>query len=167
MAQSSGFLEACPGFLGVPWAVFGRFGEIWSRPGGILGELGGILDLLGPSWKPSWTVWRRLRRHVGHLGGGHIESVLGGKKRSWKPSWAGPSWGLPGLSWSHLGGLLGALGAILGASWAVLGRRKAEKKEMPKSFKHLGKINELGIYEPSWKSSWRPLGSLLGRLGPS
>ena len=37
----------------------------------------------------------------------------------------------------HLGGLLGALGAILGASWAVLGRRKAKKKQMPKSFKHL------------------------------
>ena len=67
VAQSSGFLEACPGFLGIPWAVLGRFGEIWGRPGGLLGELGGMLDC--------WTFLGR----------------LGGNEWSWRPSWK-PSW---------------------------------------------------------------------------
>ena len=79
--------------------------------------------------------------------------------------------GLPG---GPLGGLLGRLGGLLGASWAVLGRRKAEKAQMPKSFKHLRKINDFGLFGPSWRTSWRllgpswrPLGSLLGRFEPS
>ena len=192
VAQSLGFLEASRGFLGVPWAVLGRFGEVWGRPGGLLGELGGILgaswavlghleailgrlwcilgrlgDILRPSWAllgPSWGHLGRLGGHLGRLGGllGRLGALLG------------PSWGPPGPSWSHLGGILGALGAILGAFWAVLGRRKAEKKELPKSFKNLRKINDFGLFGPSWRSSWRhlrqswrPLGGLLGRLGPS
>ena len=76
--------------------------------------------------------------------------------------------GLPG---GPLGGLLGRLGGLLGASWAVLGRRKAEKAQMPKSFKNLRKTNDFGLFGPSWRSSWRPLGlcwrPLKGPLGPS
>ena len=69
---------------------------------------------------------------------------------------------------------MGDLGATVGASWAVLGRRKAEKAQMPKSFKNVRKINDFGLFGPSWRTSWRPLGPswrLLGRtwryLGPS
>ena len=35
---------------------------------------------------------------------------------------------------------------------------------MPKSFKNLRKINDLGIFEPSWRTSWKPLGRLGGIL---
>ena len=61
--------------------------------------------------------------------------------------WAllGPSWEPLGPSWGHLEGVLAAFGTILGASWAVLGRRRAEKKNMPKSFKHVGEINDFGL----------------------
>ena len=40
---------------------------------------------------------------------------------------------------------MGDLGAILGASWAVLSRRKAEKKQMPKSFNNLRTISDMGL----------------------
>ena len=45
---------------------------------------------------------------------------------------------------------------------------------MPKSFQNLRTINDFGLFGPSWRTSWRPLGPswrLLGRtwryLGPS
>ena len=47
---------------------------------------------------------------------------------------------------------------MLGASWAVLGRRRAEKKNMPKSFKNLKKSNDFCPFGHSWRTSWRALG---------
>ena len=54
--------------------------------------------------------------------------------------------GLPG---EPLGSLVGDLGAILEASRAVLSRLKAEQAKMPKSFKHLRKIHDFGLFGPS------------------
>ena len=74
------------GLLGTSWAVLGRLG-------GFLGGLGGILDILGPPWRPSWTI-------LGELGG-----LLG------------PSWRLLGRSWEQLGAqrrILRDLGGLLG-----------------------------------------------------
>ena len=94
-----------------------------------------------PSWKPSWTSWRPLEPSWGPLG-----AVLGA-------SWAvmGPSWRPLGRSWGDLGGLLG--------------RRKAEKAQMPKSFKRHRKINDVGLFGPFWRTSWRPLEPSWGPLG--
>eukprot|EP00959_Pyramimonas_sp_CCMP1952_P227906 4765392-Pyramimonas_sp.AAC.1 len=44
------------------------------------------------------------------------------------------------------------------ASWAVLIRRNGEKKQMPTSLKHSGKMQDVGLFGPSWRTSWRPLG---------
>ena len=102
----------------------------------IMGPLGAILAVLEVSCRPSWSILAVLAAIWDRLG-----ALLG------------QFWGPLGPSWDHLGGLLGALGAILGASCAVLGRRKAEKEQMPKSFKHLWKINEFCLFGHSWRSS--------------
>ncbi len=75
---------------------------------------------------------------------------------------------------------MGDLEAIYACSWAVSGRRKAETRQMSKSFEHLGKISILGLSLPSWRPSWRHravlgqlranfghLGGFLARLTPS
>ena len=68
--------------------------------GDILGYLGLLLLILGPSW-------RHLGRSAGHLGA--ISALL--------MALLGPSWGHLGL----LGAMLAALGPMLGRSWGHLG----------------------------------------------
>ena len=73
--------------------------------------------------------------------------------------------GLLGRHLVHLGGLLGDLGAILGVSWTVLGRRKVDKAQKPKTVDNLKKINVFGLFGPSRRTSWRPLGPSWRPLG--
>ena len=124
-----------------------------------------------PDRAPGGGVW----------GGGRISHAdepqrVGGFPPLWGPPGCllgrlggpfGPSRGLRGPSWGPLWGLLCRIRAMLGASWAVLGRRRAEKKQLPKSFKHLRNINDFGPFGPSWRTSWRALGPSWRPLGPS
>ena len=144
-----------------PWGPLGAsWVPLWPSQGvpdlsnAVGSRLRGFSEL---SWGPLGALQGRLGGHLGRLGGllGRLGALLG------------PSWGPLGPSWGHLGGLVGDLGAILGASWAVLSRRKAEKAKMPKSFKNLRKINDFGLFGPSWRTSWRPLGPSWRPLGPS
>ena len=42
-----------------------------------------------------------------------------------------------------------------------------EGSKKPKSIKNLRTINDFGLFEPSWRTSWTHLWGLLGRLGLS
>eukprot|EP00959_Pyramimonas_sp_CCMP1952_P341946 7163093-Pyramimonas_sp.AAC.1 len=119
----------------------------------ILGRLGELLDRLTPTWGPF----------------GVLQGRLGGRLRRRRGLL-----GCLGLFWGRLGGLLGRSGAILGVSWAILGRslgallgrRKAEKKQMPKSFNNLPK-SDFGLFGPFWRPSGRPPGPSWAILEPS
>ena len=162
--------------LGASWAVLSRRKAEKKQ---ILKSFKNVLNindlgLFGPSWRASWRPlgpsWRPLGGLLGRLGG-----FLGGLGGILNP--LGRLGGHLGPYWADLEAILAVLEAILGvlgAAWAVLGRWRAEKKRMPKSFKNLRKINDFGLFGPSWRTSWRllgpswrPLGSLLGRFGPS
>ena len=69
------------GLLGASWPVLGHLG-------GFFGGFGGILDPLGPSWRPSWTL-------LGHPGG-----------------YLGPSWANVEAILAILEAIVGHLGAI-------------------------------------------------------
>ena len=104
-----------------------------------LGSLGGILAVL--------------EAHLGRLGG-----LFGCLGALW-----GLSWEPLGPFWSHLGGFLDDLGGPLGrlglSENPKGGKAKIDQKPM--------KINDFGLFEPSWRTSWRHLWGLLGRLGLS
>ena len=59
-------------------------------------------------------------------------------------------------SWGHLAALLGRLGL---SENPKEGKAKIYQKRL--------KINDFGLFEPSWRTSWRPLWGLLGCLGLS
>ena len=98
-----GLLGRLGGLRGASWAVLGRLGLSWA-------VLEAVLDHLGRTWRPSWTILEAILGQRGHLGG-HLE-----------PSWR--------IFW-ELGDVLGVLRVVGGReigelrSWAILsgGRR--------------------------------------------
>ena len=87
----------------------------------MLGRLGTILDVMEPSWRPSWAPSRSLGPSWEPLGPFGAVSGLSGRPLGRS---SGPPGGSLGALLGRLGSLLGRLGAVLGASWAVLGRSR-------------------------------------------
>eukprot|EP00959_Pyramimonas_sp_CCMP1952_P264630 5533016-Pyramimonas_sp.AAC.1 len=119
-------------------------------PGSALGPLGGLLEVPWEAPGPSEGVPGPSDAVGSRLGG---FSVL-----AWGPLGA-PQGRLGG----HLGGILGRIGALLGPLWgplgpAVVGRRRDDNEQSPRSSENLRSNNIAGLFEPSWRSSWRPLG---------
>ena len=111
------------------WVVLGRLGVF-------LGELGGILDPLGPSWRPSWTIlggigghlgpsWRPSWANVAILEA--ILSRLGGKIRNWAMDWAsyGSCGGPKGDDWGALRVAGGTCRSLRGSSFGNVPPKRA------------------------------------------
>ena len=74
-----GLLGCLGGLLGASWAVLGHLEAILGRLGLSWAVLEAVLDHLGRTWRPSWTILEAILGQRGHLGG-HLEP-------SWRIFW--------------------------------------------------------------------------------
>ena len=118
--------------------------------GGLLGDSGLILRLLGSLLGASWTPFGRSLGRVG-ASWGPFGALLG-------PSWAvlEAPWAVLGASWAPLGAFLGHLGAILRPQKRI-GRETARRQKSSISFQFLKDLGLLGGPE----GSPRALGTVL------
>ena len=67
-----GLLGCLGGLLGASWAVLGHLEAILGRLGLSWAVLEAVLDHLGRTWRPSWTILEAILGQRGHLRG-HLE----------------------------------------------------------------------------------------------